>query len=285
MNRRESLAILGASAIGASTHPSFAKQHKVAVPPTLNTTDPAQLAMIQRKLAWSMDDSIGYWWLKGMRYGALPPTYTPFWNMLIGTIFKVRDIDADTYAVTTITTTFYTNLTTGALLESFNNPVTGKVNKISYAPPRPAEQHFNAQGEIHEGASPPGVTMTRNTAPGPAWVEGDDVWIRSDMALRAVPADPTKRAFQVEDLSTYFGSLRDVADPMRKAIPAGQVFTDLLNYPGWLEMGDRNGHYFSRCFGRKVFSAKAMPAQWQQLMSQRYPDLLRDPAAALKAMG
>ena len=46
-------------------------------------------------------------------------------------------------------------------------------------------------------------------------------------------------------------------------------------------MGDRNGHYFSRCFGRKVFSAAAMPADWQRLMAVRHPDILRDPKAAL----
>ena len=81
-------------------------------------------------------------------------------------------------------------------------------------------------------------------------IEGDDVWVRSDMAFRAVPTDLTRKAFQVEDLSTYFASLRDVADPRKKAIPTGQVFSDMLNFPPWLEMGDRNGHYFSRCFGR-----------------------------------
>jgi hypothetical protein len=48
-------------------------------------------------------------------------------------------------------------------------------------------------------------------------------------------------------------------------------------------MGDRNGHFFSRCFGRKVFSTGAMPADWQRLMAEHYPEMLRDPLAALHA--
>ena len=109
--------------------------------------------------------------------------------------------------------------------------------------------------------------------------------LRSAVRKVAVPRGEqtylTRKTFQVEDLSTYFGSLRDVADPRKKAIPTGQVFSDLLNFPGWLDMADRNGHYFSRCFGRKVFSATEMPQDWQKLMAARHPDILRDPKAAL----
>ena len=279
MNRRQTLRVIGSGVMGVAIgHGAALARTRPPLPPP-DLTDPVQVANIYRKLAWSMDGGIGFWWLKGMRYAALPPRYTPFWNMLIGTLFKVRDIDAETYAVTTITTTFYTDLVSGELLESFKNPITGKTNKIPYAEPRPREQKFNRQGAIYD-SSPPGTTTTRVAQPGPAWIEGDDVWLRSDMASRAVPDDPTRRAFQVEDLSTYFGSWREVADAARKAIPAGQVFTDLLNFPGWLEMGDRNGHYFSRCFGRKVFSTQSMPQDWQRFMQARYPDLLRDPVAA-----
>jgi hypothetical protein len=124
--------------------------------------------------------------------------------------------------------------------------------------------------------------MTQTSEPGPAYIEGDDIWLRSDFSARVIPTDDTRRPFQVEDLSTFFGSLKDVANPAAKAVPAGQTFTDLLNYPGWLEMGDRNGHFFSRCFGRKVFSTPAMPEDWQRLMAERYPQILKDPQAALE---
>ena len=281
MNRRDSLGILGSALVaGAALAPAVAEARKPTPQLDLNPADPADLAMIHRKLAWSLDESVGFWWLKGMRYAALPPNYTPFWNMLIGTIFTVRDVDAETYAVTTVTTTFYTDIASGELLETFKNPITGKTVKVNYAPTKPNTRRFNRSGEV-EHMSMPGMTTTSSSAPGPAWIEGDDVWVRSDMSFRAVPADLTRKAFQVEDLSTYFGSLRDVADPRKKAIPAGQVFSDLLNFPGWLEMADRNGHYFSRCFGRKVFSATQMPQDWQRLMASRHPDILRDPKAAL----
>ena len=80
----------------------------------------------------------------------------------------------------------------------------------------------------------------------------------------------------------YFGSVKDVQNPRLGHIPAGQVFTDLLSYPAWLEMQDQPGQFFSRCLGRKVFDPHRMPAAWHEFMARRYPAVAKDPAGALK---
>jgi hypothetical protein len=288
MNRRETIALVGGGllaggAVGAANPAAAAHAPLPAL--KLDLANPHDVALIYRKLAWVAGDGLGFWWLRGRRYCAVPPTYIAFWDMLIGYLFKVRDIDADTYSVTTIATTFYTDIATGELLETFHNPVTGKDVKITPLSPRPIEQHYGIHGQLLQTPmnSMPGSTSTRSAEPGPAFIEGDDIWVRSDNAARLVFDDITRPPLQVEDLSTYFGSLRDVANPAAKAIAAGEVFTDLLSFPAWLEMGDRNGHFFSRCFGRKVFSIDAMPKNWQRFMAERHPEILRDPSAALGA--
>lgn len=284
MNRRDTLAMLGTgmlmTATGAPAPAASGRADTRRL--TLDAGDPRDLALIFRRLAWAPGEGFGIWWLKGRRYAAVPPTYVAFWDMLIGTIFTVRDLDAETYAVRSLTTTFYTDIASGALLDMFHNPVTGRDVKVTYPPPRPSDQRFGLHGRMDDPPSIPGTSSSRSVEPGPAFIEGDDVWLRADFAARAVPTDVTRPAFQVEDLSTYFGALKDVADPAAIDVPAGQVFTDLLNYPAWLEMGDRSGHFFSRCFGRKVFSADAMPADWKRLMAEHHPDILKDPRAALK---
>ncbi len=291
MDRRESLGMIGGGMLAASALAPLAVAPLAGAEAATKTgsgaalkldpANPADVALVYRKLAWTMDDTFGIWWLRGRRYAAIPPTYTPLWDMLIGTMFTVHETDAQNYVVNAITTTFYTDITTGALLETFHNPITGKDAKVPYMTPKMRQQKYGPKGEI-DAMNIPGMTMTRNSEPGPFSIEGDDIWLRSDVAGRAIPADETRRPFQVEDLSSYFGSVKDVTNPKLAAIPAGQVFTDLLNYPGWLEMGDRNGHFFSRCFGRKVFSTAAMPARWQELMKEKYPAILADPKGALK---
>jgi hypothetical protein len=106
MNRRETIAMLGAGVLGAATSGVEAKSHPTQALQKLDTANPRDIALIYRKLSWVAGDGFGIWWLKGRRYCAVPPTYVPFWDMLIGTLFKVRDIDADTYSVVTLTTTF-----------------------------------------------------------------------------------------------------------------------------------------------------------------------------------
>jgi hypothetical protein len=283
MNRRETLAmsagLLGAAALDA---PLRARPREPAQQ-TFNLADPRDVARIFRRLAYVEGEGFGIWWLKGRRYCAVPPHYIPFWDMLIGQLFTVRDLGEDGYSVISMSTTFYTDIATGELISNFHNPVTGKDLEAPVLVPRPSERRYGALGQMLETSmSPiPGTTATHSSEPGPAFIEGDDVWLRSDNSTRAIPTDVTRQVLQVEDLTTYFGSLRDVANPAMKAVPAGQVFTDLLNYPAWLAMGDRNGHFFSRCFGRKVFSIAAMPGDWQRLMEKHHPDILRDPLAAL----
>jgi len=285
MNRRDSLAVFGAAMLGATTPGTAAAAPAKNAPPPFDLSNPRDIARIYRRLAWIDGDGFGIWWLKGRRYVAVPPTYIPFWDMLIGSLFTIRSLDADTYAVTSMSTTFYTDIATGALLDTFHHPVTGKDVKVVPLNPKPITQQYGIHGQMLETPmnSMPGTTATRNSEPGPAFIEGDDIWLRNDVSARLVPTDVTRQALQVEDLTTYFGTLKDVANPKLREVPAGQVFTDLLNFPAWLEMGDRNGHFFSRCFGRKVFSTGAMPADWQRLMAERHPEILRDPLAALHA--
>jgi hypothetical protein len=87
---------------------------------------------------------------------------------------------------------------------------------------------------------------------------------------------------EVNDLTTYFGSLRDIVNPKIASAPAAQVFSDINTWPGWLEMGDQPGNYYSRAYGEKVFSYNAMPKLWRDLMAQEYPEIAKDPAAALR---
>ena len=90
------------------------------------------------------------------------------------------------------------------------------------------------------------------------------------------------KLFQINDHSTYHGSLRDVADPDVKNAPATWSFNDLNTWPAWMEMGDNPGNYFSRGFGRKVFAIEDMPSTWHRFATDRFPEVMKDPRGALQ---
>ena len=247
----------------------------------LDPANPVDQALIFRKLSYASDDSVGYWWLLGTRYGLVETKLVPLWQIHIGSIFTVRDLAEGSYEVTRLGATFYTDLKTGQLLKKFLNPLNNKVVDLEYYPPKSIKVKYDIAG-LMEPAAGRVAGGVSNGAIGPAWIEGDDVWVQSDHLSDVPPVSPGKRPVRVSDLVTYFGSLKEVANPAVKMPAAGHAFTDINSWPDWLEMGDRPGDYYSRCYGRKVASYAAMPEVWRRLVAQEYPSLAKDPVGVLR---
>lgn len=284
INRRTALGLIGA-AVGVVATGGTARANKRGFPAP-DLTDKKQLALAYRKLAYSLDDSVTFWWMRGTRYGVIDSVATPFWDMHIGLWFQTRDLDADSYEVTLASANFYTPVNTAELLEVFHNPYTGADVPVKYATPKPWRIVIGREGHSAFGGAAPGMTVTRSEDPGPGWIEGQDVVIRGDSVMNAVPTDPSsgKKGRSVNDWSTYVASLDDIANPKVKNAPGVQYFNDILTYPAWLQMGDHAGSYVSRCFGRKVFSYAQMPALWRRLYEKALPESAKDAAGVLKTI-
>jgi hypothetical protein len=282
IQRRSALGLIGAGVGLAATGVKVHAQERSLPPPDLD--DEKQLSVAFRKLAYSLDDSVTFWWMRGTRYGVVDSLATPFWDMYVGAWFTTRDLDGDSYEVTMASANFYTPPNSTELLEVFRNPYTGADVPVKYAAPKPWHTVMGREGGSAFGGDIPGMKTTRSDAAGPGWIEGDDVVIRGDMVLNAVPTDSDsgKKPLRVNDWSTYVGSLADVVDPKVKNAPAVQYFNDILTWPKWPKMGDQPGSYVSRCFGRKVFEYEQMPAIWRELFERALPESAKDPAGVLK---
>ena len=149
------------------------------------------------------------------------------------------------------------------------------------APVKPGKRVYDKNG-LKMAFERPGMTFKRKGDLGPAWIEGKDIWVRGDTSLRGEPTEAGGKVFQVNDMSTYFGALKDVSDPKVSSAPAGQAFSDVNTWPDWLEMGAQPGNYYSRCFGRKTDHIDGMPKIWRDIMAMKYPAVMKDPAGALK---
>lgn len=280
MDRRTALALLAA---GSAALPSAARA-ATARPLAFDPNDQRQLATAFRKLAWSMDDQVSFWWMRGTRYGVQGSVATPFWDMYVAAWFTTRDTGDGTYEVKLTGSNFYTPVGKDTLLEKFDNPYTGKVIDVPYGRPRASVTKYDLKGGSPFSGNIPGMKSTVASDIGPAWVEGDEIGIQGDLVLHAEPMEPGpgRRTLTVNDWSTYVGSLREVLDPGVRNPAAVQMFTDVLDFPAWLQMGDTPGTFVSRCYARKVTSYAAMPATWRRHFEARFPDLARDPGALVR---
>jgi hypothetical protein len=221
-------------------------------------------------------------WLRATRFGLVDSAFTPFWEMHVGSFFTVRDWEGGGFEVTNMNIIFYTDPVSGKFLETFRNPITGKNVAVRYPPPRIGKRHFNISGEIRDPMTRPGMDIKSSMNIGPAWAEGDNVWVRADTSSRMTPTDSAKgRLSQVNDWSTYAGSVKSVTDPDAKNPPSMWIFNDTNTWAEWLEMGDRPGNYVSRGIGHKAYSMDEMPKTWRVLVKQRFPQIAADPAGAL----
>jgi len=290
IRRRTALGLFAGAAVGASTLPSAAlaaaqgRGNARGKAAAFDPKDPQHLALAFRKLAYSADDSLTFWWMKGTRYGVTGSLATAFWDMYVAAWFTTRDLADGKYEVKMSGCNFYTPPGGTTLLEKFDNPYTGKTVDVPYGRPRVSTTLMDLKGgSAFAGTAPPGMKSTRNTDIGPAWVEGEVLHVQGDIMMHNEPLEPGKRSFTVQDWSTYIGSVADVLDPKQKNPPSAQMFNDILDFPPWLQMGDYKGTYVSRCYGRKVYDYPSMPALWRGFFEQKFPDVAKDPGAVLKA--
>ena len=282
MDRRSVLAMMGATALPSSL--LMAGSAHAAL--NLDVNNPDHVLLIHRKLAHSLGRDPIFWWIKTSRFGLMDSAFTPLWGQNGGAIFATRNLDDQgTYEASVVIISFTTDLQTGELIDRFVNPYTGEDMKLrSFGGTRPIRVVYRSRGgeAIDERGSPPGFRIVANGLPvGPALIQGDDVWVRSDNVIRMEPLEEGKgRLMQVNDWNTYHGSLADVSNPDLLSAPATWDFNDINTWPSWMAMGDLPGNYVARGVGRKVFSLEDMPDDWLELMEERHPDILDDPAAA-----
>ncbi|MEQ8736370.1 MAG: DUF1838 family protein [Rhodospirillaceae bacterium] len=266
--------------IGASATLLHSRLPAAATHTLLDPNNPDDLYVIHRKLNYRFDNGLVFWYIQAVRNGLVDSEFTPFWKMDVGFIASVRDLDDRRYEVKTMSAIFYTDLETGKLIDSFDNPYTGQKIPVRQPTLSVSARAHNKTG-LEARPPRPGVDMKEYGDIGPAWVIGDDVWCQADTGFRIEANDERPQPTQVNDWFTYHGSISEVSNPDVQSAQATQNFNDINTWPAWLNMGDHPGNYVSRGFGRKVASMSAMPESWQKLMKEQYPKEFADPQSRI----
>ena len=272
MKRRAALGLMGL----APVLPPFWNTKPANADFQLDPTNAEDLHRIYRKVTYSYDDRVVYWYIQAVRMGLVNSAFIPFWEMHVGFIFQTESLSEFSFRNKTLSSIFYTDLETGKLLEVFKNPLTGEQISVRQPGLRRSESWYDLAKQVREPQETEGAKVSVGTDIGPAWIIGDDVWVYGDTSVRSEPIRHGGLLRQINDWSSYHASLKEVANPRVKSANATRNFVDINTWPAWLNMGDRPGNYVSRGIGRKSWSLGGMPARWQQLMEEHYPEVVRD---------
>lgn len=240
---------------------------------------PANLHRVYRRLRFAADERIVFWWMKGRRYGFVDTVMTPFFDMQIGSMHRCRDLGDGRWELRTASAMYHTDIRSGALLEDWANPVTGKTVKFDYPAPSASSLFYSYADGVQDAPPAPGVKLDRRHFLGPLERVGDEAWLREEGWLNLVY--PNGRGQRVHDMYTFSAPLAALRAAQPGFVPATVHFND---YNGWsprFQMGDAPGASVSRCSGRKVASVAELPASFMAIARRVHGAAFADPARTL----
>ena len=219
------------------------------------------------RMTASLDQEDVPWWFDGTIFGIVgedePKPLVRFegWE-----VYWVRPVENDAYELTGHTVTFFYDVETGKMLDTFNNPYTGERNRVEAAVQGGgAGFGFNYSVE--------GVRLTKllDKLPGKPfrlqWSSVRDViWMHAETAYPPGLKQPRKQR------QTMFAPIDAFADRGIKNLPTTFTATVFENWPGWMDMGDLPGHVIWHASGAKIDSLDELPDEFRARLERDHAD-------------
>ena len=204
------------------------------------------------------------WWFDGTIFGMvgesapLPLVRFEGWE-----VYWVRSVGNGAYELTGHTVTFFYDIATGKMLDTFDNPYTGERNQVAAS-----VQGGGAGSGFNYSVA--GVRPTRFLDKMPEaplqlqWSAVRDViWVHAETAYP--PGLPQPRKQQ----QTMFAPLADFQNPEIRNLPTIFSATVFENWPRWMQMGDRPGHVIWHASGAKIASLDELPSEFRARRTAR----------------
>ena len=282
MDRRKALKTLGASGwtgaavFGLETTKGFAGTERHA----LDLSQPKDLLHALVKLSGSLDERLTIWWQDGIRYGVVDGKSSAFCGFQIGMFSLHRKTSDEAYKVAQMELTYYTDLKSGTLLREFDNPFTGKINKVLHVKMNPLIRLQTAEGLLPQGGER-GAVKSLETQVGPITQYKDDIWIPTGVSAD-IQFGEAAPMISLNQYQTFQGKLSQLEDPEIAAAPAYLQFQNVIFWEPWLQMTGHPGHSMGRAWGRKLMSVEDLPESYMAMALEVHPDMIADPLSLLQ---
>jgi hypothetical protein len=281
INRRD-LVLGGTAAIAGLTLTSSAKE-PAAESLNLDLNDPWDRLTALAKFRGSIDGSTVMWWMKGTRFGVVDDVVTPLFGMLIGSFQRVLPVPGEGFLLNMLEMSYFTDLQTGEVLDTFINPYNGKVCEVPEQRLGPYPVMLKPTGVVLPD-DPAFGKIELSTRVGPAIVQGDDVWIRDDSTIKVDSDHPMMGKHTYNELVTYRGKLADLNNAALPSAPAECIFQSVTSWREWFQADDVDGNTTARATGVKINRLEDFPPEYLAAARVRHPELIADPEAVLDSV-
>jgi hypothetical protein len=250
-----------------------------------STMLPAGAATLEvwMRLAAALDDRLVIWWMDGVRYAVVDSEARPIYGMKVGMFQRYFRQPDGYWKMAMFELTYYTDLETGRLLETYENPYTGATNTVRHVRLGPDIRHQTVEGQLADPDDEAMQSFLQNysTSLGPALINGDSLWLPTSVQARIVFPSPKAPDIRISHYTTAMGSLKQATDPEVVSAPCSLAFQNVLKWEPWMQMGEHRGHLMSKAAGRKLERVEDMPDDYLEMAYQQHPKLIADPLATL----
>jgi len=235
---------------------------------TLDLTQPEDCLTAMVKMRASLEAVDSPNWYFGTIYGVVPGKAPIPMVDYEGSEIDYYERQPDgSYRAYGATVSFFRDTRTRKLLDTFENPVTGKVNKVEpNSISVKAHYIYSIYGSKRsDDERPLGTTpIIQNKM---KWTEsGDHVWLNT---RRPYPAD-----IAMGEDQTIQGSVQELHDPDSPKVYTTAQPTYIAPWLRWMDMQDHPGHTVWAGPARKLDSVKQYPRELLDFLEKNFPEKL-----------
>ncbi len=244
--------------------------------------NPADLLECQVKLRGSLDERMTITWIRATQYAVVDTILTPLYHLLNAGFQKFTRTDDESFGITMLELAYFVDVNTGEPLTEFTNPFTGKTGKVPpavFGPNRVSLNHAGLQPPEHF----PFGTLTFDGGLGPAWTDGEDIWMREETLVRMQSDNPAFGNYIYNELVTYKGNWAELNNPDVSSVNASVTYNTTSNWRPWMMAGDTPGHIMSEGYGKKVTRINDLPADFLAMAEEHNPEFIADPEKIINA--
>lgn len=235
---------------------------------TLELSSPADCLTAMIKMRGSLEAVDCPHWYFGTIYAVLPGRAPLALVDFEGSEIDYYERQPDgTYHAHSATVSFFRDTRTRKRIDTFNNPITGKVNEVTPNSINVKAYYIMSTAGMRRSddtrALPAGQSLTDKVK----WTEsGDYVWLNMN---RPYPA-----GVPMGEDQTVQGSLRELHDPDLAKVYTTANPTYMSPWLRWMDMADVEGYSVWAGPARKLDSVKQYPRELLDFMERNYPEKL-----------
>lgn len=238
-------------------------------------TPQENLAAARRIQCSTRDGEAVTWYWKGQAYSRVPgePDRQLFAveGMNIRQCGPLNGATDGSFMMATREVLLYEDPKTGKVLDSWDNPWTGKQVKVVHVANDPVNQRI--------GATDRAGRPTRL----PLEINGKQWWMTSTIPLfyrnplAGDYQDYIGGKYHATEMFNFFGSVPELADTRRTSVNVSVGWVRMSSWLPWMEMGDRAGLIYFSTAGRKLDRWEEMPEAFRNEIKANYPLYLAPP--------